>query len=174
MSQKLGSGSRAPVITLPRAGGGEVTAGCPATNDRWQLLVVYRGRHCPICKRYLARFEAMQSQFAERRTDIVAISADTKEKAEADLAEFKWSFPVGYGLEPEAMRRLGLYISNPRDAQETDRPFAEPGLFAIRPDGVVQLIGIGNGPTIRPDPELVLRGIATAQDRGGPPRGTAG
>ena len=33
------------------------------------------------------------------------------------------------------MQALGLYVSTPRSPQETDRPFAEPGLFLINPDG---------------------------------------
>ena len=31
----------------------------------------------------------------------------------------------------EQMQQLGVYISHPRSPQETDHPFAEPGLFVI-------------------------------------------
>jgi hypothetical protein len=65
--------------------------------------------------------------------------------------KFGWRFPVAYGLSPDQMRTLGLYISEPRSAQETDRPFAEPGLFVVNPEGKVQIVEISNAPFARPD-----------------------
>lgn len=170
MSTRLKSGEKFPAFDLPRIGGGKVSLG---NGGGWQLVVVYRGKHCPICKRYLAKFEEMKDEFAKVGTEIVAISADPEEKAAADVAEFKWSFPVGHSLSVERMRALGLYISNPRSPEETDRPFAEPGLFAVTPDGTMQLIDIANAPFLRPDPALVLRGITMARERNYPARGTA-
>ena len=34
------------------------------------------------------------------------------------------------------MLALGLYVSEPRSEEETDRPFAEPGVFVINADGL--------------------------------------
>lgn len=103
---------------------------------------------------------------------VVTVSADPREKAQADVAEFGWRFPVGYDLTVEQMRQLGLYISEPRSAAETDRPFAEPGLFVINPDGNVQIIDISNAPFSRPDLAGILRGIKLIQERNYPVRGT--
>ncbi|MEM1130901.1 MAG: redoxin domain-containing protein [Pseudomonadota bacterium] len=35
------------------ADGGSVTVGQP--KERWTMLFVYRGRHCPRCKRFLTK-----------------------------------------------------------------------------------------------------------------------
>jgi hypothetical protein len=102
----------------------------------------------------------------------VAVSADTKEKAAADVGEFGWTFPVGYGLTVDQMRTLGLYISEPRSPQETDRPFAEPGLFVVNPAGQIQIIDISNAPFARPDLALIFNGIKFAIDKNYPIRGT--
>ncbi|MFD0391286.1 hypothetical protein ACFQ4K_31090 [Tistrella bauzanensis] len=71
------------------------------------------------------------------------------------------------------MRGLGLYVSAPRSAQETDRPFAEPGVFVINPDGAVQIVDISNAPFARPDLAALLRGISFVQAKSYPIRGTA-
>lgn len=54
------------------------------------------------------------------------------------------------------MQTLGLYISNPRSAQETEHPFAEPGLFVVNEKGQVQVVDISNGPFVRPELGVLL------------------
>ena len=44
------AGALMPVLTLPRVGGGEVAIG---SASGWQIVFVYRGKHCPLCRRYL-------------------------------------------------------------------------------------------------------------------------
>ncbi|MHA1113896.1 MAG: redoxin domain-containing protein, partial [Alphaproteobacteria bacterium] len=83
-SAKLTSGSAFPEIDLPLVGGGEVHLG---GGGRWQVIVVYRGKHCPLCKRYLKTLEGLKAGFEEAGAEIVALSGDPKEKADADKAE---------------------------------------------------------------------------------------
>lgn len=169
MTTKLRSGSPVPEITVPRAGGGELRIG--GARECWQLLIVYRGRHCPPSKRFLGRLNDMVDDFAARDTEIIAVSADAGDQAEADLQEFGWRFPLGYDLGVDSMRALGTYISAPRP-QETDRPFSEPGLFVITPTGHAQIIDISNAPFSMPDLDNLLTGLIFIQNRGYPPRGT--
>ena len=67
---------------------------------------------------------------------------------------------MAYDLSIERMEMLGLYISAPRSAAETDRPFSEPGLFVINSDNRVQLIDISNGPFARPELAALVNGLA--------------
>ncbi len=144
-------------------GGGTVIIG--GERGRWQLVIVYRGRHCQLAKPFLARLNEMVADFAERNIDLVAISADWHDCAEADVKEFGWTFQVGYGLRPETMRTMGLYISEPRNALEPDRPYAEPALFALSPRGTAEIIDISNAPFSLPDLGGVLSGITFIQNR---------
>ena len=80
------------------------------SNNRWQMIVVYRGLHCPICKTYTAKIEALKDKFDELETDIVFVSGDTAEKAESFASEVGLNLPVAYDLSIEQMRQLGLYI----------------------------------------------------------------
>ena len=169
ISQKVKAGSEMPKLSLPRAGGGVVKVGDSAS---WQVVVVYRGKHCPICRTYLKTLDGLLDQFGAAGTDVIAISADFKEKAEAEVNEENWRFAVGYDLRPDQMRQLGLYISEPRSPQETDRPFAEPGLFVINPQGRIQVVDISNAPFARPELSGVLKGLTFIQEKQYPIRGT--
>lgn len=170
-STKLAAGAAFPAMSWPTADGGKLdVAGTPG----WRMLAVYRGKHCPLCKKYFATLDGLLDGFKAAGVSVAAISADPKEKADADVAEFKWKFPVGYGMTTDQMRQLGLYISEPRSAQETDRPFAEPGLYVINPEGKVQIVEISNAPFARPDLAGILNGIKIIQERNYPVRGTMG
>ena len=69
------------------------------------------------------------------------------------------------------MRALGLYISEPRSPRETDRPFPEPALFVVNPQGNIQIIDISNAPFARPDLNAVLKGLKFIQEKQYPIRG---
>jgi len=168
-TMKLAAGSPFPAVAVPRLGGGEVA---PAAGEGWRLLVVYRGKHCPLCKIYLKSLDGMLDDFAAAGVSVMAVSGDPEEKAAADVQEHAWRFPLGYGMSVEQMRTLGLYVSEPRSPQETDRPFPEPGLFLINPAGQVQIVDISNAPFARPDLAGILRGAKLIQERQYPIRGT--
>jgi len=151
-------------------GGNDISIG--EAKDRWTLLIVYRGKHCPRCKRYLNKLNAALDSWTEIM-DVVVVSADTKEKAMADKEEFSWKFDLGYGLTETQMRSLGLYVSEPLSEAETTGLFAEPGTFAIRPDGSLMLVDISNGPASRPDLDELLDGMKFNIENDRPVRGTA-
>jgi peroxiredoxin len=169
--QKLQAGAEFPSLSVAKVGGGELEVG---GSGRWRMLVVYRGKHCPICRRYLKTLDGLLDDYTSADVDVLVVSADSKEKAEAQVAEEGWRFPTGYGLTTEQMSKLGLYISNPLGPEETDRPFAEPGLFIVNPEGRAQVIDISNAPFTRPDLSQVLVGLKGAREKKRPPRGTAG
>jgi peroxiredoxin len=151
--------------------GGDISIG--GARERWSMLVVYRGRHCPRCKRYLNKLQAMLSQW-QALLDLAVVSADDHTKAAADLAEFGWTFPLGYGLSEAQMGALGLYISDPISEAETTTRFAEPGVFVVRPDGTLMLTDISNGPAARPDLNELLDGVRFNIENDRPTRGMVG
>ncbi|WP_417270164.1 peroxiredoxin family protein [Celeribacter sp.] len=158
-------------ITLPKLGGGEIVLG--GARENWSLIVVYRGKHCSRCKKYLNILNDMRQKWHDAGFDIAVVSADTQEKAQADRDELGWGFDIGYNLTEEQMARLGVYVSDPLTPTETDRRFAEPGVFVLRPDGSILLISISNGPSARPDLEELLDGMIFTVENNRPPRGTA-
>ncbi|WP_341937411.1 peroxiredoxin-like family protein [Marinimicrobium sp. C2-29] len=159
-----------PTISLQTLSGKSLALGEPR-QGQWRLLVVYRGLHCPICKKYLGRINDMKADFDKLNVQIVAVSTDPEEKATKLASELDLDFEVAYGLGIDQARDLGMYISNPMDSTETDRPFAEPGLFFIRPDGRLHFCEISSVPFCRPDLEMIKMGVSTIQEKDYPPRG---
>lgn len=163
-SSKFTAGSTFPKMTLPKVGGGEIELASPHGENDWQLVVVYRGKHCPLCTRYLTELSALNNEFKKLGVKVVAVSGDPEEKTSAHMESIGPTFPVGYGLGIDQMKALGLYISHPRSPQETDRPFAEPGIFVINAGGKVQVTDISNAPFARPDLETLHSGLAFIRD----------
>ena len=161
----------APALSVPLIQGDAWTLS-EQSNETFTIVVFYRGKHCPRCKRFLNKLNTALTDWTDVM-DVAVVSADTKEKALADKEEFGWSFDLGYGMTEAQMRSLGLYVSDPLSEAETNSRFAEPGAFGIRPDGHLMLVDISNGPAARPDLEELLDGMKfnIANDR--PTRGTA-
>tara|TARA_B100001142_G_C14321827_1_gene650765 strand:+ start:1696 stop:2217 length:522 start_codon:yes stop_codon:yes gene_type:complete len=170
MINKLVSGGTFPVLNIPKYGGGSIQLG---GKGAWQLIIVYRGQHCPLCKIYLNKLEKLYPEFKDLGVEVVAISSDPYQKVERDLKEFKWSFSIGYDLSKSDMIKLGVYISNPRSINETDRQFPEPACFVIRPDGIAQIIEISNSPVARIELENLASSLEWIMDNEYPVRGTA-
>lgn len=168
----LTAGTTFPKQDVSKLGGGTLTLGAPQGGHDWQLVVVYRGLHCPICKTYLSTLQDLRDDFHAIGVDVVAVSGDPEAKAQSMADEKELSLPIGYDLSLEQMAALGLYISDPRSAQETDRPFAEPGVFVINAEGNIQIVDISNAPFARPDLNGLLKGITFVRDKDYPVRGT--
>lgn len=156
---KLSAGKVFPKMTVKKFGGGEIALGTPSAPSDWQLVVIYRGKHCPLCTRYLAELNELLPEFKALNIEVVAASVDPEERAKIQLDEINPNFDVGVELSLEQMKALGLYISHPRSPEEHDRPFAEPGLFVINAEGMIQIIDISNAPFTRPELKTLIMGL---------------
>jgi peroxiredoxin len=65
-------GANFPSIAVPTIAGESVTLGQPS-GDQSQLIVVYRGLHCPICKKYIGQLNGMKPDFDAMGVEIVAV-----------------------------------------------------------------------------------------------------
>lgn len=160
--------TRFPELSWPAIDGSKID---PNAGEGWRLLIVYRGKHCPICTSYLNELEGMAEQFQNAGVSVMTVSADPVERAKGQAESEGWRFPIGCELTPDEMRQIGLYVSTPRSPDETDRPFAEPGTFAINPDGKLQIIDVSNAPFSRPPLKGLLQGLQYIQKNDYPVRG---
>jgi len=87
------------------------------------------------------------------------VSGDSKAQLESHIEQLDVSFPLAYGLTVEQMHTIGLYISDPRSAQETGHAFAEPGLFVVNSEGKIQVVDILNNPFVRPELQALVNGL---------------
>lgn len=119
----------------------------------------------------MPQLEALKSKFADVNADVMAVSANPQQKAQKMADETGATFPIAYDLSLEQMHSLGLFISDPRP-DETDRPFAEPGLFVVNSRGVAQLIDVANAPFLRPDLNDLPDSLQLLKAKDYPVRGT--
>lgn len=170
--QALQSGEPFPEVEVARLDGGTMVLGQPGEGFDWQMVVIYRGLHCPLCKKYLTQLEALAGQFHDTGIEVVVASGDPEEKAQAFVQEVGISLPVGHGLSVAQMRTLGVYVTDPRSPKETDTPFPEPGLFVVNGAGRLHIVDISNAPFSRPDLAALAGGLAFIRANDYPIRGT--
>jgi hypothetical protein len=139
----------------------------------FEMIVFYRGLHCPICKTYLSDLEAKLPEFTSRGVDVIAVSTDGRERAERAKAEWGLgNVRIGCELTIAGARAWDLYISCA--IREGEPPeFNEPGLFLTKPDGTLFFASRGSAPWARPPLDQMLRGIDLAMERKMPARGEA-
>lgn len=167
-----------PPLDLPLLGGARYDpAVAPAPT--FDMLVFYRGLHCPLCAKYLIELERLHAEFAQRGVHAVAISADTEERAAAMARKIdRQRLPMAYGLPLAVARQWGLTISSSRGKTSIgiDEPplFSEPGLFLVKPDGTLYWGSTQTMPFARPHFDEILGAIDFAVKNDYPARGEYG
>lgn len=164
-----------PALNLPLIGGERCVLGA-APGERFDLIVFYRGLHCPLCAKYLLELERLAPGFAQRGVTILAVSSDDEERARqmADKVQAK-AFRFAYGLSLKSARQWGLYLSTSRGKTsigiEEPALFSEPGVFLVRPDGTLYYGAVQTMPFARPSFQDLLGAIDFAITKDYPARG---
>lgn len=174
-TDKLHPGMPFPDITATLPSGEEVSLATPTNGADWKLVLVYRGRHCPLCTNYLNDLEQYLDELKQTGVDVIAVSADSPSQLAAYMRKLSVTFPIAHSLSEDSMKQLGLYISQPRSEQETDHNFAEPGLFVVNQDGNLHVVDISNNPFVRPELSKLVSGLKWIRNPANnyPIRGTA-
>ena len=164
-----------PALSIPLVGGGRYVLGAtPATT--FDMVVFYRGLHCPICAKYLMELERLMPEFEKRGVQVVAVSSDNAERGQAMADKIKALYlRVGYQLSLQSARQWGLYISASRGQTsigiEEPALFSEPGVFIVRPDGSLYYGSTQTMPFARPQFQDLLGAVDFAVAKDYPARG---
>ncbi|QCB46183.1 peroxiredoxin-like family protein [Hydrogenophaga sp. PAMC20947] len=164
-----------PALNLPLTNGERFVLGANP-GEPFDLLVFYRGLHCPICAKYLLELERLAPEFASRGVQVVAISSDSEERGKAMAEKVKASgVKFAYDLSLRSAREWGLYISTSRGTTSIgiDEPelFSEPGVFLVRPDGTLYYGATQTMPFARPQFQDLIGAIDFAVSKDYPARG---
>lgn len=164
-----------PALDLPLTPTGRFRLGAEP-GVQFDLLVFYRGLHCPICTKYLLELERLEPEFRQRGVQVVALSSDGEERAKQMADKVKAAgVKFAYDLPLQDARRWGLYISTSRGKTSTgvaEPPlFSEPGVFLVRPDGTLYYGAVQTIPFARPQFQELLAAIDFAVAKDYPARG---
>ena len=168
---RLLPGQKMPDIEVKLAGGGTWRL---ADNAPKSMLIinVYRGVHCPRCRRQLEEVNARIEEFRAAGIEVIAISADPEDRAERARAEWAMdNIPIGYGLPLQLGQQLGCYVSKTMREAEPEF-FLEAGLFFVLPDLIFYAALINTVPLARPSADAMLEIGKAPIERNYPPRGT--
>ena len=144
--------------------------------ENFTIIVFYRGLHCPICSKYIGELAKLEGDFAEVGAAVIALSQDTRERAEQAVADWNLGeMTVGYGVSAEQARAWGLHFSASRGKTsigivEPDT-FSEPGLFIVRADGTLYWSQVSTMPFARPHFREILGALKFALENDYPARG---
>lgn len=141
---------------------------------RFTLLTVYRGKWCGQCRKQLSALDALVDEFAERDVAVVAVSADTEERAAEFVNSLDLSrLAVGYEMPLDAARQLGVFVS--ARAKPVEMPlFCEPASFLIGTDQRVFSAWIASCAYARTEPRGILEYVDFIGERTDrTPRGSA-
>lgn len=164
-----------PSLSVPLVGGERFVLGAQP-GERFDLIVFYRGLHCPICTKYLIELERLAPEFQNRGVRVLAVSSDTAERAHSMAQKVKAAnLPIGYDLDLQVARQWGLYISASRGKTsigiEEPAIFSEPGVFIVRLDGTLYYGSTQTMPFARPSFQDLLGAIDFAIANDYPARG---
>jgi peroxiredoxin len=144
--------------------------------ETFDLLVFYRGLHCPICAKYLLELERLAPEFASRGVQVVAVSSDDADRAQQMATKVNASgVQFGYSLSLRSAREWGLYISAGRGKTsigiEEPALFSEPAVYLVRPDGTLYYGAVQTMPFARPQFQDLIGAIDFAVAKDYPARG---
>jgi peroxiredoxin len=164
-----------PALNVPLTTGDRFVLGAEPA-QHFDMVVFYRGLHCPICAKYLMELDRLVTDFASRGVNVVAISSDEADRAQQMAAKVAThGLRVGYGLSLKAAREWGLYISTSRGKTSIglDEPdlFSEPAVFLVRPDGTLYYSAVQTMPFARPAFQDLIGAIDFAISKDYPARG---
>lgn len=144
----------------------------------FNLIVFYRGLHCPICATYIRDLDRKVAQFRERGVEPVVISSDSEDRAHE--TKESWGLEnliVGHGLAIDAAREWGLFVSSSRGKTSVgvlEPPlFSEPGLFLVRPDATLYASAVNTMPFARPNFGELMKALDFIIEKDYPARGEA-
>lgn len=164
-----------PALSVPLVNSGQYDLRAQAA-EKFNFVVFYRGLHCPICAKYLIELETLIPEFNKRGVQVIALSSDNAERAQAMAEKIKAShLKIGYGLSLRSAREWGLYISASKGKTsigiEEPALFSEPGVFIVRPDGTLYYGSTQTMPFARPSFQDLLGAIDFAIAKDYPARG---
>jgi len=139
----------------------------------FNLIIFYRGLHCPVCKTYLEELNTLIKDYEERGVNVIAISSNTKELAEKTVEN--WDIDkvtIGYDFPIEEARKWDLYVSEGINDKEPAE-FVEPAIFLVRPDQTLYASSVQTMPFARPKLKELLKSIDFVLDKDYPARGEA-
>jgi len=170
-------GASAPDFSLPDARGGIVSLSSLLAKGP-VVVTFYRGGWCPFCDLQLRAYQAALPAIRKSGAELVAISPQTPDYAQADVEKKELAFPVLTDAHNAVARRYGLVfaLSEPLKSLQTGfgNPIPKfngddswelpmPGTFVLDRTATVRLAHVDPNYTVRLEPAAILAALGGIQ-----------
>jgi peroxiredoxin len=168
-------GSRAPAFEL-RDHNRKLVSSADLLSQGPLVICFFRGRWCPFCVGQLEAMNLVLAQIEQAGGSLVAISPQTVQQSFFMADQHKLRFPLLSDAGNAVARQFGLVYRVPDDQQAIYRrafvnlPFANgdeswelpiPATFILDRDGTILHASADEDYTQRPEPQEILRHLAT-------------
>ncbi|TLS38784.1 peroxiredoxin family protein [Pseudalkalibacillus caeni] len=150
---KLVPGDKAPDFSLVDTGGNlfQFHEHIESEN-RWHLIVFFRGSWCPVCNAQLKELQENLGTFEELDTHVLTISSDGIDHLRGMKQEHNLEFPVLSDPDLVAIDSFGVFYQREEKALYDDHgSHGEPAVFILDEAGTVMAEFIQTSPFGRPD-----------------------
>jgi peroxiredoxin len=145
----LNNGDLIPSLSVPRAGGGEISLPGDLAGG-FGVILFHRGAWCPFCNAQLAAFARAADDYAKEGIKVVSLSVDDKATTEELAGKHKLGFPVGYSADAKAVSAAtGAFVNN-------DPVYLQATGFVLDPNGRIVTAVYSTGAIGRLLPQDVL------------------
>lgn len=133
MPKNVAVDDKAPTLTLPATGGGEVTI--PSPEGRRQVIFFYPRDNTPGCTTEAKAFTELKQQFADKETEIIGISRDTLASHDKFIQKQELDVILASDKDGTACEAFGVWV----EKSMYGRKFMgiERSTFVIESDGTV-------------------------------------
>ncbi len=151
----LKTGMKAPDFSL-KAPDGEVVKLSEELKKHPVVLLFYRGQWCPVCARYLARFQESAPQIAAAGARVIAVTPETNENIAKTIEKSNIDFTILYDANESVMSDYKVLFSVTDDYQDkirkglksdiavnngkTEAKLPVPATYVIGQDGIIKFV----------------------------------
>ena len=116
------------------------------------MVEFLRGLHCPVCRAHPAELDRRVDELSARGIDVIAVSAETCERPERLLADWKLERPPSPSVSLNHRCESGGCWSRGDGATTNRRSSTSRGFSSLSPDGKVYYESILSMPASQPEP----------------------
>lgn len=125
------------------------------------MVEFLRGLHCPVCRAHPAELDRRVDELSARGIDVIAVSAETCERPERLLADWKLERPPSPSVSLNHRCESGGCWSRGDGATTNRRSSTSRGFSSLSPDGKVYYESILSMPASQPASQPAGRGATT-------------
>lgn len=157
--------------TQLRTAAGESVSSSSLLDDKYTVLIFYRGGWCPYCNKHMKGLRKIEGQLTEAGYQIVAISPDKPDEISKSLSKHKMGYSLlsdsklaltsslglDFQVDEKTIKKYKMYgINLEKSSGESHKRLPVPAVLLINPDREIIFSYVNPTYKVRMDEELIV------------------